>query len=111
MTDEIRIRSEESSTEVSRTEELLGEVKDLFGQAALTTEVEDTENVRVNGDDWQVRVGRDGELAFKPAGASLRFVRHAGELREVRQEPRRVSFVFREEVFTVGGGLEHRTGD
>lgn len=108
MTDEIRIHSEEGRKEVSETRELLTEVKELFGRSALTTEVEDADHVRVNGNDWQVQVGRDGELAFKPAGASLRFVRRATELREVRQEPRSVSFVFQDEVLTVGRGLEHR---
>ncbi|MDY7083152.1 MAG: hypothetical protein SXQ77_12295, partial [Halobacteria archaeon] len=98
MTEEIKIRSEDDSTEISETENLVSEVMDLFGKTVLTTEIEDKNRVRVNGNDWQVRMSADGELVFKPGGAALRFVRYADELVEVEQEPESVSFFFGDEV-------------
>lgn len=110
MTDnDIEIRSENGLTEISDSGEFLEEVKVLFGKTALSTEVRERENVLVNGDDWQVKLSADGDIVFKPGGASLRFIRNIQELEKVKQGAKRLSFIFENETITVSKGIEHRT--
>ncbi|MGK2230735.1 MAG: hypothetical protein ACI9QA_000895 [Methanobacteriota archaeon] len=104
----VEVEEDDGVTVVEEARELERRLKKEFGRTALTTRVEDEgESVVVNGDGWQF-TARGDEVVFKPAGTPYRNVRNVADLEAVGKEDGGVTFVFGDEEFVLGKGVEHR---
>ncbi|MFP4189010.1 MAG: hypothetical protein ACLFR5_06355 [Halobacteriales archaeon] len=104
----VEVETEEGTTVVEGARELERKLKNTFGNAALTTRVEEEgEKVVVNGDGWQF-VARGEDIVFKPGGTPYRMVRRVDDLEAVENHGGGVVFVFGDEEITLRHGVEHR---
>lgn len=93
---------------------LVDDLRRVLGDMALTTRVHsESDEFHANGEGWRVEVRRESaEIAFKPAGSTLRLVRSLDDLTSVQAADRRVTFGFGDhEEITVGRGIEQRYAD
>lgn len=107
---DVQIDGIEAVRHASDAPALVDGLKRLFGEMALTTEIDRRDQtVAVGGENWRLEATEDGLLRFKPGGASLRLVRRAEDLTDVRQEPERVTFVFDDgEAIGLSRGVEQQ---
>jgi hypothetical protein len=104
----VEVETDEGTTVVEEARELERRLRRAFGDAALTTGIEEEgERVVVTGDGWKF-IARGDEVVFVPGGASYRIVRSVGALESVERDDDDVVFDFGDERITLGRGVEHR---
>jgi len=108
---EVEVKTDDGAEVVENARELQRRLKRTFGNAGLTTRIEEQgERVVVNGDGWQFTARRDETVVFKPGGTPYRIVRDANALESVEKNDADggVVFVFEDEEITLRRGVEHR---
>ena len=103
----VEVETDEGTTVVDEARELESRLKRTFGNAALTTRVEEEgERVVVTGDGWKF-IARGDDVVFVPGGASYRIVRSVEDLESVEHDGD-VVFDFGDEQIALRRGVEHR---
>lgn len=98
-----------SRRDANDNDELEQGLKQVFGDSAFATRVEeDGDRVVVDGESWKFVARRSGRLVFKPGGAAYRLVRRTEDLEAVESDGDNVSFVFDDEEIVLGRGVGHR---
>lgn len=98
-------------TSAAEAADLVEELRLVLGDMLLTTRVHaESGEFHANGEGWRIEIRSEtGEIAFKPAGGTLRLVRTIDDLSSVEAADRRVTFGFGDdEEITVGRGIEQR---
>jgi hypothetical protein len=103
----VKVETDGETTVVEEARELERRLRRTFGNAAVTTRIEEQgQRVVVTGDGWKF-IARGDEVFFVPGGASYRIARSVGALESVERDDG-VVFDFGDEQITLGRGVEHR---